>query len=70
MNRGDNLIDGIIYGLLSAWVLSLFDADDICINVLQPFIHGITLTSDHYYFVFGLVGGISGLIYDVINTIK
>lgn len=70
MNRGENLIGGIFYGLLSAWILSLFGVDDICIRVLQPFIHGITLTTDHYYFVFGLVGCIGGFICDVLNALK
>ena len=50
------MLDGIIGGLIVAWVLSLFGVDEICINVLQPFIRGITLTTDHFYFAFGIIG--------------
>lgn len=55
------MIIGILYGLLCGWILALFNVDDICIEVLQPFI-SFELTTTHYYFVFGLVGLIYGII--------
>lgn len=56
------MIVGILYGLLCGWILTLFHVDDICIEVLQPFIPFI-ITTAHYYFVFG----ICGLIYRIIH---
>jgi hypothetical protein len=56
------MIYGILYGLLCGWILSVFDIDDICIKVLQP-LFSIELTTDHYYFVFGICGLIYGIIH-------
>lgn len=55
-------MEGIVYGLVVAWFLALFGVDDICINTLQPFFTSIKLTTDHYYFVFGILGLITELI--------
>lgn len=44
------MLDGIIYGLIVAWILAIFNVDSICINVLQPFFTNVKLTTDHYYF--------------------
>jgi hypothetical protein len=52
------MITGIIFGLISGVILSLFNVDKICIEVLQPFT-SIELTEAHYYFVFGALGLIS-----------
>lgn len=57
------MIGGILYGLLCGWILALFHVDDICIEVLQPFIPFI-LTTAHYYFVFGICGLIYGIIHN------
>lgn len=57
------MISGILYGLLCGWILTLFNVDNICIEVLQlivPFV----LTTAHYYFVFGVVGSIYGIIHN------
>ena len=56
------ILYGILYGLLCGWILSVFDIDDICIKVLQP-LFSIELTTDHYYFVFGICGLIYGIIH-------
>lgn len=56
------MIEGIIYGLIVAWFLTLFGIDNICINALQPFFTNVKLTTDLYYFVFGILGLITGLI--------
>lgn len=57
------MINGILYGLVCGRFLSWFNVDDICIKVLQPFI-SFELTTAHYYFVFGLVGMIYGIIHN------
>ena len=57
------MIGGILYGLLCGWILALFNVDEICIKVLQPIIPFV-LTTTHYYFVFGLVGLIYGIIHN------
>lgn len=57
------MIIGILYGFLCGWILALFNVDDICIEVLQPFI-SFKLTTTHYYFVFGVVGLIYGIIHN------
>lgn len=48
---------------LCGWVLALFNVDDICIEVIQQFI-SFELTTAHYYFVFGLLGMIYGIIHN------
>ena len=58
------MLGGIVNGLIAAWILVQFNADDICINVLQPFIDKCTLTTNHFYFVFGLIGLVSGILYE------
>ena len=55
------MIEGMIYGLIGAWFLSLFGVDNIFVEALQPFVN-FTLTTSHYYFVFGFVGMISEII--------
>jgi len=55
------MLEGIVGGLIIGWILSIFGVNNICIEVLQPFIN-IPLTNSHYYFVFGLLGCIGGLI--------
>ena len=37
------MIEGIIYGLIGAWFLSLFGVDNIFVEALQPFVN-FTLT--------------------------
>ena len=54
------MITGIIFGLISGVVLSLFTVDKICIEVLQPFT-SIKLTEAHYYFIFGALGLMSSV---------
>lgn len=54
------MISGILYGLLCGWILTLFNVDNICIEILQPLMP-FTITIAHYYFVFGLIGLLYGL---------
>nr|DAF45073.1 MAG TPA: hypothetical protein [Siphoviridae sp. ctCIv11] len=60
------MIEGIIYGLIGAWFLSLFGVDTIFVEALQPFVN-FTLTTSHYYFVFGFVGMVYGIVYYLRN---
>ena len=60
------MIEGIIYGLIGAWFLSLFGVDNIFVEALQPF-ENFTLTTSHYYFVFGFVGMVYGIVYYLRN---
>ena len=62
------MLSGIVYGLITAWILSWFQIDKIFVHIVQPFIQHITITVDHYYFVFGCIGCIEGAISDIINS--
>lgn len=55
------MINGIVYGLICAAILSLFDVDEIFITSMQPFFKNIVLTKEHYYTTFAIIGAISGL---------
>lgn len=55
----NDMIGGMLTGLIVAWVLTFFDINKICIEVLQPFCK-ITLTDAHYYFALGFLGMIAG----------
>ena len=61
------IIDGLVYGLVSALILSIFKVDDIFIDSLQPFVHGIELTSDHFYLAFACLGAIGNILKEFIN---
>ncbi|MDR2182772.1 MAG: hypothetical protein LBE55_01225 [Clostridiales bacterium] len=56
------ILFSILGGVLAAWVLSLFGADAAIINVFQPLLPQIELTTQHYYVAFGLLGLILGII--------
>lgn len=58
------MLEGIVYGLIIAWILVQFEIDKICIDVLQPFIN-CRLTTNHFYFVLGFIGLVSGFINEV-----
>lgn len=61
------MLGGLIYGLIIAWILVQFEVDDICIRILQPFITQCQLTTDHFYFVLGVLGMIGGLVEDILK---
>lgn len=61
------MMGGILEGLLVAWILTYFNIDDICIDLLQPFFRTVELTTEHYYLVFGSIGLIAGAIYDAVH---
>lgn len=59
------MLGGLLEGLIAAWILTLFNVDQIFIDVLQPFIAQVELTTTHFYFVLGLLGLVGGLIHDI-----
>lgn len=59
------MFGGLLEGLITAWILVQFDIDQICIDVLQPFIPQFKLTTNHFYFALGLIGIIGGCIYQI-----
>ena len=61
------IIDGLVYGLVSALILSIFGVDDIFIDSLQPFVHDIELTSDHFYLAFACLGAIGTILKELIS---
>lgn len=59
------MLDGLIEGLIVAWILVQFGVDKIWINVLQPFVKQYELTRNHFYFALGIIGLTSGFIYQI-----
>lgn len=53
-------------GLLSAWILSFFHLDEICIGALQPLV-SFQLTKDHYYFGFIAIVFICWIIFKIVK---
>ena len=45
----------VAVGLLTAWILSLFNFDGLVLSAIQPFT-SIKLTVDMYYVAFALLG--------------
>lgn len=64
------MIEGIASGLFAGWILTLFGFDDICLSVIQPFVHFTTLTVKHYYFVFAVTGLIVECTGKIVECIK
>jgi len=56
------VLTSILGGLLVGWILSLFGADTAVINVFQPLFTTVTLTSQHYFVAFGLLGLVLGVL--------
>ncbi|MCL2376718.1 MAG: hypothetical protein FWC76_04895 [Defluviitaleaceae bacterium] len=56
------ILFGVFGGLIAGLVLSQFGADEMLINVLQPFLSEVELTTQHYYVAFGLLGLFLGII--------
>lgn len=63
------MLGGILGGLLTAWVLTMFKAEDVVIEFAQHFTE-IELGIEHYYMFFGAVGLVGGLIHDIIHQEK
>ena len=56
-------MEHLMEALITAWILTWFNVDEIFIDVLQP-LTKVEITTSHFYFVFGCIGiiyGISGV---------
>jgi hypothetical protein len=42
------MLEGIIYGLITAWILTWFDVDEIFIDALKMFLPSIPLNTNHF----------------------
>jgi hypothetical protein len=56
------MLEGIIYGLITAWILTWFDVDEIFIDALKMFLPSIPLNTNHFYVVCAIIGCANGLI--------
>ena len=61
------MLGGFIGGLITAWILSLFNINGMLIEVIQP-MTSVVLTNSHYYVFIGMIGLIGGAFSRTINT--
>ncbi|MDK0563483.1 hypothetical protein P5E48_09120 [Clostridium perfringens] len=55
------MLGGLLWGLLIAWILSIFNFDYMFINGVYE-LWGLKISTDVYYVVFALLGLICGII--------
>ncbi|EGT3599773.1 hypothetical protein [Clostridium perfringens] len=55
------MLGGLLWGLLIAWILSIFNFDYMFINTVYG-LWGLKISTDVYYVVFALLGLICGII--------
>lgn len=55
------MLGGLLGGLLIAWLLSIFNFDNMFINAIYELL-GLNVSVDVYYVIFGLIGLIGGII--------
>lgn len=55
------MLGGLLWGLLIAWILSIFNFDYMFINTVYE-LWGLKISIDVYYVVFALLGLICGII--------
>ncbi|MGN0464762.1 MAG: hypothetical protein ACI4F9_00245 [Lachnospiraceae bacterium] len=54
---GESMIRGFCWGVIFAAILAYFlHADTLLINLAQPYLPHIVLTSTYYYLIFGVIG--------------
>lgn len=56
------MVGRLIKGLIIAWILVQCNVDKIFIDILQPLTNQYEITTNHFYFVVGFIGLISGCI--------
>ena len=54
-------MEHLMEALITAWILTWFNVDEIFIDVVQP-ITEVEITTSHFYFVFACIGVLYGLI--------
>ena len=55
------MLGGLLWGLLIAWILSIFNFDYMFINTVYELLR-LKISTDVYYVVFALLGLICGII--------
>ena len=58
-------MEHLMEALITAWILTCFNCDEIFIDVLQP-LTKVEITTRHFYFVFACIG----IVYGLINGVK
>lgn len=53
------MLEGLIGGLIIAWILTLFNFDMVCMTALKELIN-VSISKSTYYFMFAMVGLITG----------
>lgn len=53
------MLEGLIGGLIIAWVLTLFNFDMVCMTALKELIN-VSISKSTYYFMFAMIGLITG----------
>ena len=60
-----DVFEYLIESLITAWILTWFNVEEIFIDVVQP-LTKVEITTSHFYFVFACIG----IIYGLINGVK
>ena len=55
-----SIFEYIIESLITAWILTWFNCDEIFIDIVQPFMK-VEITTNHFYFIFACIGILYGL---------
>jgi len=63
------MADGLLSGLLFAWILSWFGFDDLAVKGINELLQ-INATAASYYLIAAVLGIIAGLINDIIKINK
>lgn len=53
------MLEGLIGGLIVAWILTLFNFDMVCMTALKELIN-VSISKSTYYFMFAMIGLITG----------
>lgn len=53
------MLEGLIGGLIIAWILTLFNFDMVCMTALKELIN-VSISKSTYYFIFAMIGLITG----------
>ena len=53
------MLEGLIGGLIIAWLLTLFNFDMVCMTALKELIN-VSISKSTYYFMFAMIGLITG----------
>jgi len=57
----NNILSGLVGGLLTGWILSLFGFDDVVVRGMHE-LFSLEITDATYYLMFAVAGVIGGII--------